>query len=73
MVGWARRMSGGEGLTKVSFGTEAGFFAGLGLPVVVLGPGDMARDGHQPDESLSLDQLALCAAMLERVREDLRG
>ncbi|TCT03138.1 acetylornithine deacetylase [Tepidamorphus gemmatus] len=73
VVGWARRMSGSEALTKVSFGTEAGFFAGLGLPVVVLGPGEMARDGHQPDESLSLDQLALCEAMLERVREDLRG
>ncbi len=73
VVAWARQMSGSEALIRVSFGTEAGFFAARGLPTVVVGPGDMAQDGHQPDESLSLDQLAACVAMLERMRVDLGG
>jgi len=50
---------------KVSYGTEAGFFAGLGLPTVVCGPGTM-DDGHQPDESIERAQLALCAEVISR-------
>jgi len=52
---------------KVSYGTEAGYFAGLGIPTLVCGPGEMERDGHQPDESIALDQLALCARVLDRL------
>ncbi|WP_121063285.1 acetylornithine deacetylase [Chachezhania antarctica] len=48
---------------RVSYGTEAGFFAGLGLPTVVCGPGDMA-DGHQPNESIALSELDRCRALL---------
>lgn len=56
---------------KVSFGTEAGLYVGkLALPTVVIGPGDMAQ-GHQPDEFISLDQLDVCDAFLERVLEKL--
>lgn len=51
-----------RGLTKVSYGTEAGFFAPL-LPTVVCGPGDMAQ-GHQPDEFIELSQLTGCMDML---------
>lgn len=47
----------------VSYGTEAGFFAGLGLPTVVCGPGDMA-DGHQPNESIAIGDLSRCARLL---------
>ena len=54
---------------KVSYGTEAGFFAARGIPTVVCGPGTM-DDGHQPDESIARDQLALCAEILAR---QLRG
>lgn len=50
---------------KVSYGTEAGFFAALGVPTVVCGPGTM-DDGHQPDESIARSQLALCAETLLR-------
>ncbi|SDJ52453.1 M20/M25/M40 family metallo-hydrolase [Aliiruegeria lutimaris] len=49
---------------KVSYGTEAGYFAGLGLPTVVCGPGSMA-DGHQPNESIARSELARCAALLD--------
>ena len=51
---------------KVSYGTEAGFFAGLGLPTIVCGPGDMA-DGHQPNESIALGELTRCAALIARL------
>ncbi|ANT61872.1 acetylornithine deacetylase [Salipiger sp. CCB-MM3] len=54
---------------KVSYGTEAGFFAALGIPTVVCGPGTMA-DGHQPDESIARAQLDLCCDVLDRL---LRG
>jgi acetylornithine deacetylase len=49
---------------KVSYGTEAGFFAALGIPTAVCGPGTM-RDGHQPDESIARSELMLCAQVLE--------
>ncbi|TNB48529.1 acetylornithine deacetylase [Martelella lutilitoris] len=51
---------------KLAFGTEAGFFSHLGLPTVVCGPGTM-DDGHQPDESIAIDQLVACLAFLKRI------
>ncbi len=51
-----------RGLIKVSYGTEAGFFAPM-LPTVVCGPGDMAQ-GHQPDEFIDIEQLTRCVDML---------
>lgn len=51
---------------KVSYGTEAGYFAGLGLSTVVCGPGDMA-DGHQPNESIAIAQLEACTRLLQRL------
>lgn len=51
---------------KVSFGTEAGFFAGLGLPTAVCGPGNMAQ-GHQPDEFIAVDELLRCTEVLRRL------
>lgn len=52
--------------TAIAFGTEAGAFAALGLPTVVCGPGTM-DDGHQPDESIEVAELALCGAVLARL------
>jgi acetylornithine deacetylase len=49
----------------VSFGTEAGFFAGLGLTTVVWGPGSMEQ-GHKPDEFIEVEQLELCLRRLEQ-------
>lgn len=51
---------------KVGFGTEAGFFTDAGWPTVVCGPGDMAAQGHKPDEFLETGQLLACEAMLDR-------
>lgn len=58
------------GLTKVAYGTEAGFFAALGIPTVVCGPGDMAQ-GHQPDEFIAESELAACDAFLARLTDRL--
>lgn len=57
-------------LTKVAFGTEAGFFAALGIPTVVCGPGSM-NQGHQPDEFIEISQLDQCDAMLSRIVQSL--
>lgn len=54
-------------ISKVAFGTEAGYFDGLGIPTVVCGPGSMSAQGHKPDENISISQLAACDAMLQRL------
>lgn len=51
---------------KIAFGTEAGYFAGLGLPTLVCGPGTM-DDGHQPDESIAESELQRCLAFIGRM------
>lgn len=71
VVATAQRLAGGTATTKVAFGTEAGYFAGLGGNVVVIGPGDMASDGHKPDEALAISQIAACDAMMGRILAQL--
>jgi acetylornithine deacetylase len=44
---------------KVTYGTEAGQFAGTGIDTVVCGPGDIAQ-AHAPDEFVELDQIEQC-------------
>ncbi len=71
VVSWAGLMADTQDTTKVAFGTEAGFFAAEGIPTVVIGPGDMARDGHKADEGVDLSELAACDAMMDRILTDL--
>lgn len=52
---------------KVAFGTEAGFFSGLGIPTVVCGPGSMERQGHKANEHIEIEELARCDAMMDRI------
>ena len=59
----AQRLAGEPRLTQVAFGTEAGLFKGAGIPTVVCGPGSIEQ-AHQPDEYVSLEQLARCEAFL---------
>ena len=59
----AQRLSGAQGTTLVAFGTEAGIFKQSGIPTVVCGPGSIEQ-AHQPDEFVSLEQLARCEAFL---------
>ncbi len=59
----AQRLSGEQKTTLVAFGTEAGLFKAAGIPTVVCGPGSIVQ-AHQPDEYVSLEQLARCEAFL---------
>lgn len=63
-------LTGANGSDVVSFGTEAGIFQGLGLDVVVCGPGSIDQ-AHKADEFVSLDQLTQCLGMLERLADRL--
>lgn len=60
----AQRLSGEAGTTLVAFGTEAGLFKQSGIPTVVCGPGSI-NQAHQPDEYVSLEQLARCEAFMQ--------
>ena len=62
----AQRLAGEEGTTLVAFGTEAGLFKNAGIPTVVCGPGSIEQ-AHQPDEFVSLEQLARCELFMERL------
>jgi acetylornithine deacetylase len=59
----ALRLSGEQRTTLVAFGTEAGIFKNSGIPTVVCGPGSIVQ-AHQPDEFVSLEQLARCEAFM---------
>lgn len=72
-ISYGCTLAGSNETLKVAFGTEGGYFKELGLNTLVIGPGDMSRDGHKPDEGLSLDQLAKCDAMMDRVLAQLVG
>lgn len=60
----AQALSGEQGTTLVAFGTEAGLFKNAGISTVVCGPGSI-RQAHQPDEYVSLAQLARCEAFMQ--------
>jgi acetylornithine deacetylase len=55
----AQRLAGEGRTTEVAFGTEAGLFKNAGIRTVVCGPGSIAQ-AHQPDEYVTLEQLARC-------------
>lgn len=67
VVALVQGLAGTSGTGKVAFGTEAGFFDRLGLPVVVCGPGSMAGQGHKADEYIETAQLAACDTMMDRI------
>ena len=62
----AQRLSGEERTTLVAFGTEAGLFKNAGIPTVVCVPGSIEQ-AHQPDEYVSLEQLARCELFMHRL------
>ena len=62
----AQQLSGQSSTTQVAFGTEAGLFKQSGIPTVVCGPGSIEQ-AHQPDEYVSLAQLAQCERFMQRL------
>ncbi|OUM27342.1 acetylornithine deacetylase [Pseudomonas sp. 1239] len=60
------RLCGSDAFSTVAFGTEGGLFDQAGIPAVVCGPGSMDQ-GHKPDEYVSVEQLAGCDRLMERL------
>ena len=56
----------------IDFGTEAGLYAELGIPTAVCDPGEIA-DAHRSGESIAIDQLERCSAVLAQLVARLRG
>lgn len=69
---FARRLTGANRPATVAFATEAGLFQQAGVSTIIMGPGDIAQ-AHQPNEFLSLDQLAQGRAFLDRVADWATG
>ena len=59
-----------QGAGKVSFGTEASLFHNAGVPTVVCGPGHIAQ-AHQPNEWVSLEQLAWCERFMRKLADEI--
>lgn len=55
---------------KVSFGTEASLFHNAGVPTIVCGPGHIAQ-AHQPNEWVTLEQLAWCERFMRRLADEV--
>lgn len=67
----ARQITGDNGVHAVSYATEAGQFQTAGYSVVICGPGSIDQ-AHQPDEFITLDQVAEGWTFMQRVAEVLR-
>ncbi|WP_434700498.1 acetylornithine deacetylase [Pseudomonas sp. D1-1] len=64
------RLCGSEAFGTVAFGTEGGLFDQAGIPTVVCGPGSMDQ-GHKPDEYVSVEQMAACDRLMDRLAKHL--
>ena len=65
-----RRLQRAHDVGKVSFGTEASLFHGANVPTVICGPGHIAQ-AHQPNEWVSLEQIARCEAFMRRLADQV--
>jgi acetylornithine deacetylase len=64
--------NGTEAVGKVSFGTEASLFHQADVPTIICGPGHIAQ-AHQPNEWVTLDQIARCEAFMRRLVAHVKG
>ena len=63
-----KRITGRNATVTVPYGTEAGRFQEAGIPTVVCGPGTIDR-AHQPDEYITLDELAEGERFMRRLAD----
>jgi acetylornithine deacetylase len=63
-----RDCAGTHGHGKVSYGTEAALFHNASVPTIICGPGNIEQ-AHQPNEWITLDQLAHGEAFMQRLGE----
>jgi acetylornithine deacetylase ArgE len=62
----SQAVAGVESVIGVPFGTNAAALAGAGIPVIVLGPGDIAQ-AHTADEYVEIRQVDLAAEIYARI------
>jgi acetylornithine deacetylase len=62
----ARRLTGTNSTTTVSFASEAGLYQEAGIPAIVCGPGSIDV-AHKPDEFITRAELAAGQAFLDRL------
>jgi acetylornithine deacetylase len=65
-----RRVTGDNGASVVSYGTEAGQFQAAGYSAVICGPGDIAQ-AHQRNEYLEVAQFEAGWTFMQRLVADL--
>lgn len=70
IVTLAKQLTGANSTYKAAFGTEAGLFQQAEIPTVVCGPGHIDQ-AHKPDEFVSLEQVAQCEQLMERLMEQV--
>lgn len=61
-----RSLTGDNGTGAVSFAAEAGHFQEAGFATIMCGPGSIDQ-AHQPNESITLDQVRAGTAFLQRL------
>jgi acetylornithine deacetylase len=64
----ARQLTGANESAVVAYGTEAGLCQRAGIPAVICGPGSMEQ-GHQPNEFITLGQIAAGTAFQRRLAD----
>ena len=69
-ISLGRELGGLASEDKVTYGTEAGQFAGAGMEAIVCGPGDIAQ-AHTANEWIALDQLVACEQFVTRLIQHL--
>jgi acetylornithine deacetylase len=65
-----RACSGTHEFGKVSFGSEAALFHNADISTIICGPGHIDQ-AHQPNEWVTLEQLALCEAFMRRLADQV--
>ncbi|MDP3531816.1 MAG: acetylornithine deacetylase [Alphaproteobacteria bacterium] len=61
-----KSVTGVNELNSVSYGAEAGIFVENGIDSIICGPGNIDQ-AHEPNESISLDQLMRCEEFIEKL------
>ena len=65
-----RRLTGENGTSVVSYGTEAGQFQRAGYSAIICGPGNIAQ-AHQPNEYMYVEQLTKGQGFMARLLDML--
>src|SRR6266700_3218188 len=65
-----RTCTGENDYAKVSFGTEAALFHNANIATIICGPGHIEQ-AHQPNEWISLEQLAACEDFMRKLGDDI--